>query len=122
MRAVLALTAFLLAGCCECSHLPEHSQRPGDVVRELREALADHEWSRAAECFSPEVRAAHERSMRDGSFEWPLSATDQVVAIDLRGDEAVATLHNMGHGPREAPHELILARNREGLWRVDSWR
>ncbi|HZV02419.1 MAG TPA: hypothetical protein VFF73_37280 [Planctomycetota bacterium] len=114
MRLVVTLGLLLLAGCCsECDRPPPDRARPGDVVRELREAVAARRWDDAALCFSDDLRA----NIRSGSFEWPLEPDDTLLSVHLEDDKAIALVERKGGASRE----LVLERDRQE-WRVASWR
>lgn len=114
--AVAVLSSLLATGCCHCSdaRLPDHPQRPGDVVRVLRDAIGDRQWAAAAECFSDEVRQRDGEAMRSGDFEWPIKPRDVLVGIELKDNEALATL--------EGPKVLTLKKNEQDRWHIASWR
>jgi hypothetical protein len=110
MRLVVTFALLLLAGCCsECDRPPPDRSRPGDVVRELREAVAAKRWDEAALCLSAEVRARN--------VDWPLGPGDSLLSVRLQGDEAIATIERPGLSPRE-----LVLRREQGQWRVAGWR
>jgi hypothetical protein len=103
-----------LGGCCSCESGPDERgpKRPGDVVRDLRDAIGGRRWADAKACFSDELQARHGEKMLSGEFFsvrgfWrdpttrelevvsvarPLGPGDDVLAVDLDGAQAVATL------------------------------
>ncbi len=115
MKLLLA-AAVVLAGCCDCSpaRREDGSRRPGDVVRDLREAVTEKRWAEAALCFSDEVRAREGGAMRTGEFAWPLAPGDTLVSVEIRGDEAIATL--------EPARKLVIQKTSRGEWLVAAWR
>jgi hypothetical protein len=135
-RALLA-AVVVLGGCCDCSdNRRDVPRRPGDVVRDLRDAVTDHHWDRAALCFSEEVRSRNAGAMRTGEFAWPLAPGDTLVSVEIRGDEAIATLEPgrvggvgvspaLSAGERDAhPTEkrvLVIQKSRNE-WLVAAWR
>ena len=115
-RALGSLSvAVALAGCCNCDARREDGpRRPGDVVRDLREAVTGKRWEQAALCFSEDVRAKNAGAMRSGEFAWPLAPGTTLVSVEIRGDEAVATLEPRG--------ELVIQKSSRGEWLVADWR
>jgi hypothetical protein len=127
VKRLLALVAVALlgGGCCTCSdaHLPAHPQRPGDVVRDLRDAVGDRQWLAASACFSEDLRTRNAPAMREGAFDWPIRPRDVVVGIVVSDGEATATIDpaaTLESEPR--PRQLVLRKDSEGRWHVTSWR
>jgi len=113
MRAFLLVFSLAVAGCCQCpDRVDEHSRRPGDVVRELREAVGDRKWDRAALCFSEEVRARNGAEMRSGVF--PIGPADTLVGIDMENGRAIARM--------DPPRQFVLEKDASGQWVITAWR
>jgi hypothetical protein len=118
VKALLA-AAVLLAGCCNCDHLPPQKQRPGDVVRDLKEAIGDRKWHEAALCFSDDVRRESESFFRRPDGLWPLGPEDTLLGVEVRDGRAIATID---HVWAREPSQLILEKGSDERWHITAWR
>jgi len=130
-----------LVGCCNCDEgpPPDYPRRPGDIVRELREAIQESHWDKAAGCFSDEIRENNVRGMTDGTFfsrlttrtpglhtetelGWPLDSEDSLLSVDIVGATAIAKIdRKRNYLGDERPRELILEKNSQGHWWITGW-
>lgn len=146
--SLLSPLVLVLAGCCHCSdaRLDEHPQRPGDVVRELRDAIGDRRWDKAALCFSEEIRAKNAPDMESGRFferdvppvelegnveitttvkrPWPFGPRDPLVGVEIDGTRAVATIDHVRLFVErdDRPRSFVLEKNADGRWQITAWR
>lgn len=75
------LGSLLASGCCSCGDgtLDPGPKRPGDIVRDLRDAIAQKHWAQAKALFSDELQAQHASAMVSGEF-FHLEAHRDVLA------------------------------------------
>ncbi len=139
MKSLLLAAALVLPGCCDCDERPPPQQRPGDVVRELREAIAERRWEDGTRCFSEEARTRlgellvrsdrrpghHYGRLSPETYEpWLIEPDDRVVQIKIPSDgKAVVTVeHARPDAGEDRPDTLLLARNSEGVWEITDWK
>jgi ketosteroid isomerase-like protein len=140
VKRLLAVALLALAqGCCHCGERPEHeARRPGDVVRALRDAIAEKRWDAAAACFSLEVLGQHGDDVRSGRFfrshwtspaQFPVEPGDALEGVVLRDDVAIATvLHECARDEQLGcssafwgPLHITLRRDAVGKWKISDW-